>query len=159
MLRLFSFAALFASAVATIMDCNSNSVFRPIQLAVTPDPPVPGKEVALTLVFDYNAGAGAPPIENGTVATTVSINGMIFPVDKRPLCDETPCPIEPGTNDRSTRSIWPQVSGLVKTKLTWTGPGDEVLLCIASTFRIPHSLIHRNYKDKRVNRLRGVLYY
>lgn len=156
MLRLFSFAALFAWTTATITDCNFNSVFRPIQLAVTPDPPVPGKDVALTLVFDYNTAA--VPIENGTVATSVSINGIVFPVDKGPLCEETPCPIEPGINDRSTRSIWPQVTGLIKTKLIWSGPGDEVLLCIASTFKIPPS-IKDDYAGKNKNTLRGVLYY
>ena len=157
MLRLFPFLAIFASVGASIMDCNSNSLFRPIQLAVSPDPPVPGKEVALTLIFENGAAA---PIENGTVATSVSINGIVFPVDKRPLCEETPCPIQPGITDRSTRSVWPHVTGLVKTKLTWTGPGDEALLCIASTFKILGSDASKYYNERdKINHLRGVLYY
>ncbi len=157
MLRLFSFAALFASAAAVINDCNSHSLFRPIQLAVSPDPPVPEKEVALTLIFE-NVVAGL--VENGTAATSVSINGVVFPLDKRPLCESTSCPIQPGTNDRSTRSVWPKVTGVVKTKLTWTGPNDEALLCIASTFKIygTEAAKYSNEKDK-INHLRGVLYY
>jgi hypothetical protein len=133
--KLLTFYSLLTTGFATIKDCNPESIFRPTQLTVYPDPPIPGQPVKLTLIFD-NTG---PKINDGTVTTTLSINSMPFSPSTQTLCDNTKCPIVSGSNNRSTENIWPNVNGIVKSKITWTGPNNEQLLCINTVFKIPSS--------------------
>ena len=128
--------SLVSSAFATIKDCNSNSLFRPTHLELYPDPPIPGQPFFLTLVFDntdveYN---------DGIVITTLSINSVPLPTDKKPLCDSTSCPIIPGINNRSTETIWPKITGVIKSKVVWTGLSKEQLLCIDTNFKVPSGI-------------------
>jgi hypothetical protein len=135
LLQVIAFALLIPS-YATITDCNPSSIFRPTKIAVSPDPPIPGKPVDLTLIFT-NTG---PEITSGTVTTTISLNGLPLPSSKESLCDNTACPISSGYNDRSTEYTWPSsVTGTIKSQINWTGPNGESLLCINSVFKIPGS--------------------
>jgi hypothetical protein len=145
LLKFITLSALFVSTFATIKDCNTASVFRPTQLAVYPDPPVPGQPVKLTLIFD-NPG---PQIDDGTVTTTLSVNFIPFSPSTNPLCDNTKCPIITGSNDRSTESIWPDVTGVVKSKITWNGPNNEQLLCIDTAFKVPTSNFWDIFKNAK----------
>jgi hypothetical protein len=175
MIRLITLFGFIASSSATIKDCNPSSIFRPTTLSVAPDPPIPGQTVKLTLIFD-NPG---PQIDDGTVTTTLSVNFMPFSPTTQSLCDNTKCPIITGSNDRSTESTWPSVTGTVKSKITWIGPNSEELLCIDTTFKVPSSnfwdifssvksLYHKNKDDVKhlytslklladKNNLRGIL--
>jgi len=174
-LKFITICTLFVSTFATIKDCNTNSVFRPTTLKVSPDPPVPGQPVYLTLIFD-NPG---PEIIDGTVITTLNINGMPLPVDNKPLCDSTKCPIINGSNDKSTQTNWPQVTGAIKSRVVWTDNNNNQLLCIDTSFKIPTSnfwnildnakmLYHKNKQEIKTlysslkslaekNNLRGML--
>ena len=131
--RFFALSALFVSSFASIKDCDTSSIFRPTTLAAYPDPPIPGQPVKLTLIFD-NPG---PQIDDGTVTTTLSVNFLPFAPTTQPLCDNTKCPILTGSNDRSTETTWPDVTGIVKSRITWNGPNNEQLLCIDTTFKVP----------------------
>jgi hypothetical protein len=130
MLRLLSFLSI-AVALGRVSDCNPASVFRPTSLALTPDPPVVGESVHMTLKFDNPAAT----ITEGTATTSLSLNN--FPLDPivEPLCTNTACPILEGANDRSTTSTWPDVKGLVNVKSVWTSAGNE-LLCILTQIRV-----------------------
>jgi hypothetical protein len=128
---LFVFGIL-ESAYAIVKDCDTSSIFRPLQLELTPDPPISGKPVTLKLIFN-NTG---PQIDYGSVYTTLSINYIPFTPSSEPLCDDTTCPIIPGINDRSTTTTFPSVTGLIKSKVTWTGPQGESLLCIDTTIKV-----------------------
>lgn len=132
MLKLLTLFTLFVSSFATIKDCDPSSIFRPSQLALSPDPPVPGKPVRLTLIFD-NTG---PEITQGTVSTSISVNYIPFSPSSVPLCENTACPIVPGSNDRSTETIFPSVTGIIHSKVTWVGPQGESLLCIDSSLKV-----------------------
>jgi hypothetical protein len=138
-LRILALCGLIAAARGTIKDCDSTSVFRPTQLALTPDPPVIGKPVQLTLVFD-NTG---PEITNGIVSTTLSVNYIPVSPTTEPLCQNTECPIVSGSNDRSTETTFPSVSGLIKSKVVWTGPEGQSLLCIDTAFKVATSYLRR----------------
>jgi hypothetical protein len=134
-MRFFTLLAAFATLAATsatIKNCNTSSLFQITQLALVPDPPVAGESVAMQLVFT-NPGA---PIDNGTVLSTVTLNYVPFPTSVSLLCENTACPISTGSQDRSTKSVWPSsVTGHVTTKLEWQ-TGSDTLLCIHTDFTV-----------------------
>jgi hypothetical protein len=135
LLKLVTLCTLIISSFATIKDCDPTSVFRPTQLTLSPDPPVPGKPIRLTLIFD-NTG---PEITDGTVSTSITLNYIPISPTSGPLCENTACPIIPGSNDRSTETTFPSVTGLVHSKVTWTGPQGQSLLCIDTTFKVANA--------------------
>lgn len=135
LLKLITLSTLFVSSFASIKDCDTTSVFRPTQLTLSPDPPVPGKPVRLTLIFD-NTG---PEITDGTVSTSITLNYIPISPTSGPLCENTACPIIPGSNDRSTETTFPSITGLVHSKVTWTGPQGQSLLCIDTAFKVANA--------------------
>jgi hypothetical protein len=135
LLSVISLFSFFASGLSVVKDCDSTSVFRPTQLALSPDPPVPGKPVRLTLVFD-NTG---PEITDGVVTTSASVNYIPMAPSTGPLCENTACPIVPGANDRSTETIFPSVTGLIRSKVVWKGMAGQSLLCIDTSFKVANA--------------------
>lgn len=132
-------ALITATTNAAIKDCNPASLFRPTELALTPDPPVRGQPVLMTVKFN-NPG---PAVDAGTVTTSVSLNGIPFAPSSEALCTNTVCPIPTGAADRSTSTTWPDnVSGKVVSKSVWTGAGGEALLCVQTSVAVgsSHSL-------------------
>lgn len=153
LLKLITLCTLAIGSFATIKDCDSSSVFRPTQLALSPDPPVPGKPVRLTLIFDNTASE----ITDGTVSTSISVNYIPLSPSSGPLCENTACPIIPGSNDRSTETTFPSVTGLIRSKVTWTGPQGQSLLCIDTSFKVANAWNPFNLLDNLFEResLRG----
>jgi hypothetical protein len=130
--RLNSLFTLFVYGLGSIIDCNTTSIFRPSQLSLTPDPPIPGQNAKLTLVF-YNTG---DEIKSGIASTVVFLNGVLVSSTDDPLCESTTCPITPGSNDRSTESIFPSISGLIKSTINWINSDGDSLLCIDMKLKI-----------------------
>jgi hypothetical protein len=121
-------AVLVSTATATVSNCDTSSVFKPTLLAMTPDPPVRGQLVSLTVQFD-NPG---PAVSDGTATTSLVLNGLPFSPSTDSLCKDTLCPIESGFNDRSSNSTWPADAPLGKyvSTIKWTGPANENLMCV-----------------------------
>ena len=118
---------------ATITNCNTGSRFELTDLALTPDPPIPGKQVGMTVHF-INPG---PEVSDGTATTSVTLNFIPFQPTVKQLCEDTQCPIVTGANDRSTSSTWPEtVTGVVSSKIVWTGVDGAELLCISIRTKI-----------------------
>lgn len=115
-------------ANAAITDCSQGlSMFKLTNLALTPDPPIGDQSVLMTVQFN-NPG---PTINDGTVTTRVTLNGLPFVPTVEPLCSNTLCPLTFGPNDRSTTSTWPVgVKGKLTTRIEWTDVFNELLLCI-----------------------------
>lgn len=132
MIKVLTLFTLFVNSIASIKDCDPSSVFRPTQLSITPDPPIPGQSVKLTLVFNNPE----EEITDGTVTTTLNVNFMPFSPTTTPLCENTACPIITGSNDRSTETIFPDITGIIKSRVTWTGTKGESLLCIDTSFKV-----------------------
>jgi hypothetical protein len=132
MFLFLAFLAAFVPAESAIKNCNTSSLFQITDLALVPDPPVAGESVAMQLQFT-NPGA---PVDNGTVMSTITLNYVPFPTSISPLCNNTDCPIPSGSQDRSTKSVWPSsVTGHVTTKLEWMN-GSDTLLCIHTDFTV-----------------------
>ena len=126
-------ALLAGLTTASISDCDPASLFRPTELALTPDPPVRNQPVTMTVKFN-NPGA---TVTDGIVTTSVTLNYIPFQPSTEPLCENTACPLVTGPNDRSTTSTWPDtVSGNVVTTSVWTGVNGESLLCVKTSVRV-----------------------
>lgn len=134
---LLTLLALCAATVAraSISDCGS--AFQITQLSLTPDPPVQGQPVFLTLTFNNNEAA---PITAGTATTSVSLNGLPLSPTVQPLCDATECPIPTGPNNRSTNTTWPAVSGKIISQLTWEDSARKTLLCLLTQVKVGSAL-------------------
>jgi hypothetical protein len=118
---------------AAIADCATTSVFRPTVLSLSPDPPVRGQPIHMTVQFENTGGE----ITSGTVITALTLNGLPFSPSTESLCQNTACPIIIGFNDRSTESTWPDtVSGKVISRSTWLSDNNEVLLCVETTIKV-----------------------
>jgi hypothetical protein len=129
MLRLLSFFSM-AFALGRVTDCNPTSIFRPTSLALTPDPPIAGEEVHMTIKFDNPASE----ITEGTTTISLSLNGIPLDPIVEPLCENTVCPIAVGMNDRSKSLVWPDVKGLINMKSVWASADNE-LMCILTQVR------------------------
>lgn len=146
--------AYFTFAAATILDCNTTSVFRPITLGLRPDPPVAGQPVHMTVEFN-NPG---PDVAEGVVSTSVTLNFVPFTPTVEPLCENTLCPIVSGFNDRNTQSMWPaDVKGKVVTKSVWSTLEGDTLLCVQTTFSVGETPRFR-YTDVNNNSLAQSLF-
>lgn len=132
LLQLFALSLGLASAY--IKDCsNGASVLQLTDLALSPDPPVRGQNLDMTVKFN-NPGA---EITDGTVTTSVTLNYIPFQPTVEPLCTNTQCPLVTGANDRSTNSVWPDnVSGSIVSKIEWTAVDGTQLLCIQINAKI-----------------------
>jgi hypothetical protein len=128
---------------AAITDCsNGASVLKLTTLTLSPDPPVRNQNLDMGVVFN-NPGA---PITDGTVTTSVTLNWIPFQPTVEPLCTNTQCPLETGSNDRSTSSVWPDtVSGNVVSKIEWTGVDGSQLLCIKISTKVAANETVQNY--------------
>jgi hypothetical protein len=112
---------------ATIKNCDLSSQFKLTDLALYPDPPKRGEQVYMTVIFD-NPGS---EITDGKVTTSLTLNGIPFTPDVKPLCQDTECPLAVGMNNRSTMSVWPStVSGKINSKIQWMDTNGKSLLCI-----------------------------
>jgi len=132
---MFYLLSLLAVATGLVKDCNVTSIFRPTELGLTPDPPVVGQPVHLTVRFD-NPG---PAITDGTVITSVTLNFIPFSPTREPLCTNTACPLVSGPNDRSTVSTWPSgINGNLVTKSVWNSVEGDNLLCIQTSVKTMH---------------------
>jgi hypothetical protein len=120
-------------ATSTIKDCDTTSVFRPVTLGLSPDPPVRGAPVYMTVEFE-NTGS---TITEGTATTAFSLNYIPLTPSTKPLCEDTECPIVTGFNNRSTASVWPDtISGKIASKITWVSSDGRSLLCIQLTANV-----------------------
>lgn len=132
-MRIIFLFMLFSSVISSITDCGStNGLFQITKLGLTPDPPIIGKDVDLTLFFENPES----DISEGIVETHVSINGIPYPPSTEDLCKSTTCPIIKGENNRSTKSVWPDISGKIISTLTWKKLSGELLLCLQTSVKV-----------------------
>lgn len=129
-------AAAAAAVTASILDCSApDAPFKISKLALHPDPPVPGLNVTLELEFTNN-GPEITPANAGTAATSITLNGLPY-FDSKPLCEDTPCPLVVGFNNRTSETAWPlDVTGKVVSTIRWTDSAAAELLCIQTTVRV-----------------------
>ncbi len=127
------FVAAFAglTAAATVKNCDPNSLFTVNAVGLTPTSPAPGDPV--TLHLDYTVPEGMT-VDDGTTTYAVTLNFIPFAPSTNPLCQDIPCPLGAGTYKNDTVSTWPTgVSGTFTSKMTWSNPAGQTLLCIQTS--------------------------
>jgi len=125
------FMSLLAYATGLVKDCNTSSIFRPTTLGLTPDPPIIGQQVRLSVLF-YNPG---PVVSDGIATTYVTLNYLPMTPNTEALCQNTACPLMTGSNDRSVSATWPDVKGTVVMKSVWKNVMGDELLCLLTTVK------------------------
>jgi hypothetical protein len=130
-----------------VSDCNTSSIFRPTLIGLSPDPPVGGASVRMTVQFE-NPGS---EVTGGIATTSVTLNGLPFSPSVEALCQNTACPIVVGANDRSTSSTWPDgITGRVVTKSVWTNEAGDQLLCLLTSVKVGSSQFRPNAKADNI---------
>jgi hypothetical protein len=129
--RLLSAIAVIASSVssvsvATVSNCNANSVFRVESLSVVPTTPVGGQNMTLYTNYDVSA----PAVSGGSATYSCTLNGIPVMNEVYDLCTQTACPIVAGHHEDVSISTVPSVTGNLVCKIRWTSINQEDLLCI-----------------------------
>lgn len=134
LLRIIFISSLLAFTSAIVKDCNTSTAFRPVNIAVNPEPPNPSKPFQLLFIFN-NTGVG---IDSGTVNIDIDANGLPYSTTES-LCSYLSCPIMPGINDFTRDATWPDITGKIITKIVITDANDDQLLCVIIIEKVPSS--------------------
>jgi len=119
--------ALLYTAQAVVDDCSvPNSIFKIQELTFSPSQPVIGENTTLYVKFN-NPGE---PVLDGTVTTAIKYNFLPLSPDIQPLCQNTACPVPVGVTEQSSSSLWPDLSGIVDIRITWTDTNNNQLMCM-----------------------------
>lgn len=128
--RLLSAIAVIASSVssvsvATVSNCNANSVFHVDSLSVVPTTPVGGQNMTLYTNYDVSA-----PVTEGSASYSCTLNGIPVMNEVYDLCTQTVCPVVVGHHNDVSISTVPSITGNLVCKIRWTSINQEDLLCI-----------------------------
>jgi hypothetical protein len=137
--RLLSAIALTVSSteavsVATVSNCNANSVFRVESLSVVPTTPISGQNMTLYTNYDVSA-----PVTEGSATYSCTLNGIPVMNEVYDLCTQTACPIVAGHHEDVSISTVPSVTGNLVCKIRWTSINQEDLLCIQTKLTLASS--------------------
>jgi len=126
--------ALLSSATATsasISTCGSNNLFTVNSMSLTPDPPIVGQNMTMSIYYT-NPG---PAITGGTAKYSISYNGLPYS-STDDLCKATECPIEIGEHTVISSALWDgSLSGKIATTIQWSDQTGAPLLCIYTLVR------------------------
>jgi ML domain len=121
---------ILASTVA-LRNCGSSSDQATItSFGFSPENPVAGDQTDLWVAYDLKSD-----LTGGTATYTVSFNGIPLPATKEDLCSQTACPKAPGSFNETSSSEFPNVSGKIVSKISWTDQNSKPVWCIEATFR------------------------
>ena len=138
--RLLSAIALVVSSdssvsVATVSNCNANSVFRVESLSVVPTNPVGGQNMTLYTNYDVSA----PAVTEGSASYSCTLNGIPVMNEVYDLCTQTACPVVAGHHEDVSVSTVPSITGSLICKIRWTSVQQEDLLCIQTKLTLASS--------------------
>jgi hypothetical protein len=98
-----------------------------------PDTPLPGDNFTLSVLYDLPS----PAITGGTAAYSATLNYIPVYSETYPLCDQTSCPKEVGSNTETSVTTVPSgISGKLVTQVKWTDQDNNPVWCVETTFKI-----------------------
>lgn len=132
--NLFLLALSSTMFTASVKDCSSgSSLFTLNSASVTPDIPVAGDQVQLSI--DYTVPEGLT-VTDGTSEYAVTYNFMPFAPTIEPLCANVPCPLLAGSYKNDSVSTWPSgLSGTIVTQMKWYDLDRDLLLCVGISWK------------------------
>jgi len=130
LLGLLSFCC--GSALATITNCDTSSVFTITKLAQDPlTDVIAGQNITLSLLYVV-----PEEITEGTVENKYTYNSIPLTPTTDSLCTVVDCPLTSGEHDGSTSYPFPgDVKGTLVGQITWRDLQGRTLLCIKSTLK------------------------
>jgi hypothetical protein len=129
---MFLLLAFLASASASILNCNTGSVFTITKLAADP----PGDVIAgqnITWILMYTSPS---VVTGGTATSSITFNGIPFTPTVDDLCTKFICPLVSGAHDGSSWFVYPAgVNGKIIVRVSWKDMNNAELLCISYTVK------------------------
>jgi hypothetical protein len=120
--------------LSSVKQCSGVSGRAKItSLTAVPDTPLPGDNYTLSVVYDLPS----PAITGGTAAYSATLNYIPVYSQSYPLCEQTKCPKEVGSNTETSVTTVPTgVSGKLVTQVKWTDQDNNPVWCVETTFKI-----------------------
>jgi hypothetical protein len=118
----------------TVNDCSAGkSLFTLNSASVSPDVPVSGQNVYITLFYTVPQGM---TITDGTSEYSATYNFLPLSKTVEPLCADVPCPLKSGQYTNTSETQWPSgVSGTLSTQMKWFSVEKDLLLCLGVTWK------------------------
>jgi hypothetical protein len=120
-----------ATVHASISSCGTGQ-FSLTGLQLTPDPPIVGQNVTMSVTFN-NPG---PAISAGTAKYAINYNGIPYS-STDDLCTQIACPIEIGERTEVSSNLWDgSLSGKITSQINWAATDGTLLACIQTVTRV-----------------------
>ncbi|CAF1708461.1 hypothetical protein Bca4012_006228 [Brassica carinata] len=134
LLLLFSLFLLPSLRATSFHNCDKR--LDPVKVTgveISPDPVVSGKAATFKIT-----GSTDEDISGGEVVISVSLYGVHIHTETHDLCDESSCPIAPGTFVLSHSQTLPSITppGTYTLKMTIKDKNGGRLTCISFKFKI-----------------------
>lgn len=114
-----------------LSDCSiANSVAKITSFSYEPQAPVPGDNTVLTVNYDLYKN-----VTGGTALYSVTLNGIPYPNTKDDLCTQTECPKYAGPQTEISKSVFPEISGKLISKIQWFDENDDPIWCLQMIYR------------------------
>jgi ML domain len=130
--------AVFAAAQNSVQvsNCNSNSVFKVVDLSVSPTVPVKNENITIHTIYSVPA-----EVSDGVAMYSCSFNGIPFSPTVDDLCKETGCPISVGNHDEYSSVTVPNLGGKIVCDMKWMNSDQSVsFLCLRTTLKLSAGL-------------------
>lgn len=120
--------------VTTVNDCSAGkSIFTLNSASVTPDIPVAGENVYITIFYTVPEGM---TVTGGTSEYSATYNFLPLSTTIEPLCSDVPCPLRSGQYTNESETMWPSgISGTLSTQMKWFDTDKDLLLCLGVTWK------------------------
>ena len=135
---LLSMMAVFAAAQNSVQvsNCDTNSVFKVVDLSVSPTVPVKNENITLHTIYSVPA-----EVSEGVAVYSCSFNGIPFVPTVDDLCKETGCPISVGNHDEYSSVTVPNLGGKIVCDMKWMNSDQSVsFLCLRTTLKLSSGL-------------------
>jgi hypothetical protein len=122
------------AAANVLKDCSAGtSVFKYGTASLTPDPLVRGQDATLSVSCTIPDGV---TVTSGSTEYSLTYNGIPFSPTVEDLCSQVECPMKAGPYSNSTRSVFPDVSGKIVTRMKWFDEKKQLLYCLETTVKV-----------------------
>jgi len=135
---LLSMMAVFAAAQNSVQisNCDSNSVFKVVDVSVSPTVPVKNENITVHTIYTVPA-----EVSDGVAIYSCSFNGIPFQPTVDDLCKQTSCPISVGTHDEYSSVTVPNLGGKIVCDMKWMNSDQSVsFLCLRTTLKLSAGL-------------------
>jgi hypothetical protein len=132
-------SSIVVTASSPVIPCSnptpSSYLVQNLNLTLTPEVPIAGETYTIGVGFDLPESVGT--ITAGRMGIKVSLSGFPVANEKKDLCGELKCPIEPGSHYYEWIGDVPTgVHGVVTIHEDWTTDTGKTILCLETKYSL-----------------------